>query len=345
VQLPLRKKPLCAVPDGGRLRPPNESHAKLRGRGHVLKPERHGGCREQARRRDTRTGRETEAIARPGLPADPDVRDYRIRLLESRVCCIGSPDPLFVDVPLTQNDSSTRSRCVSFRRFRDSALRFRPLAPTGDSSPASQVLSECSDFPPSVPSRSFRSPGGTTDCCSSRGSGELLFPAPRRNKRRCLNALPSTHTRGDGGISRFPGNPFANMRLLFDRGGPDASGHCDVPDVAFRAVDGGGSAFGHLSRLNHTACSLAVYASRLGLLRSTPRKTRFPLAAILDGAGLSPVGLHQEVPLCASTHIVSPRRGLSWRTNRRDAVTLATQQPARPTARSRAAPVSALSGL
>ena len=29
-----------------------------------------------------------------------------------------------------------------------------------------------------------------------------------------------------------------------------------------------GSAISHISRLNHTACSLAVYASQLGLLRS-----------------------------------------------------------------------------
>jgi hypothetical protein len=48
-----------------------------------------------------------------------------------------SPDPRFVDAPLTPNDSSTMSRCVSFRRFRDPALRFPPLAPAGYSSPAS----------------------------------------------------------------------------------------------------------------------------------------------------------------------------------------------------------------
>jgi len=56
--------------------------------------------------------------------------------------------------------------------------------------------------------------------------------------------------------------------LLFDTGRPNASGHYDALSVAFRSVDNVGSAIGHLSRLNHTACSLTVYTSPLGLLRS-----------------------------------------------------------------------------
>jgi len=69
----------------------------------------------------------------------------------------------------------------------------------------------------------------------------------------------------------------------------------DAPDIAFPALHDVGSAFRPLSRLNHTACSLAVYASQLGLLRQTPRKTRFPLTATLGGTGLSPARLLQEV--------------------------------------------------
>ena len=149
---------------------------------------------------------------------------------------------------------------------------------------------------PSRPA-SFRSPGGTTDCCSSRGSGELLLAGSSSELRRCLNPLPSTHSRGNNGISQVPRQPLCEHALLFDPGGPRASGHCDAPDVAFHAVDGVGSAFGHLSRLNHTACSLAVYASRLGLLRLTPRKTRFPLVTNLDGTGLSPAGFHSALQL------------------------------------------------
>ena len=94
--------------------------------------------------------------------------------------------------------------------------------------------------------------------------------------RRCLNPLPSTHTRGDGGISQVPRQPLCEHALLFDPGGPRASGHYDAPDIAFRSVDGVGSAFSHLSRLNHTACSLAVYASQLGLLRSNTTQDSLP---------------------------------------------------------------------
>jgi hypothetical protein len=105
------------------------------------------------------------------------------------------------------------SRCVSFRRFRDSALRFPPLAPAGDGSPASSVLSERSDFPPSIPLRSLSFARSVPrNCCSSRGSGELLLPAPHRNcagaSILCLRlALVETV-----GSPRFLGNPFANMR-------------------------------------------------------------------------------------------------------------------------------------
>jgi len=52
----------------------------------------------------------------------------------------------------------------------------------------------------------------------------------------------------------------------------------------------------------------------------TPRKNRFPLAANLGGAGLSPAGLLQEVSTLCSTHIVSSSSKLSWRTSRRAAV-------------------------
>jgi hypothetical protein len=168
------------------------------------------------------------------------------------------------------------SRCVSFRRLRDSALRFPPLASAGDSSPASQVLSECSDFPPSVPPRSLS---------FAKRYHALLLVARQRGvavsgsssvQRRCLNPLPSTCSRGDDGISQVPRQPLCEHALLFDPGGPRASGHYDAPDVAFRSVDGVGSAFSHLSRLNHTACSLGVYASRLGLLRSNTTQDSLP---------------------------------------------------------------------
>ena len=67
----------------------------------------------------------------------------------------------------------------------------------------------------------FRSPRGTTDCCSSRGSGELPFAGSSSELRRCLNPLPSTRTRGDDGISQVPRQPLCEHALLFDPGGPD----------------------------------------------------------------------------------------------------------------------------
>ena len=75
----------------------------------------------------------------------------------------------------------------------------------------------------------------------------------------------------------------------------------------------------NLSGLNHTACSLAVYASQLGLLRSTPRKTRFSLTATLGEAGLEPAGLFSKVSLSDlnSFRFDPPSPGLSWRTRQR----------------------------
>jgi hypothetical protein len=148
--------------------------------------------------------------------------------------------------------------------------------------------------------------------------------------RRCLNPLPSTHTRGDGGISQVPRQPLCEHALLFDPGGPDAprplTTHPMLPSVrlttsAPRSVTFRGS-------ITQPARSLSTlrgsdYSDR------TPRKTRYPLAANLVGAGLSPAGLLQEVStLCFNSHR-SPSSWLSWRTNRRDAAALARRQAAR----------------
>ena len=161
-------------------------------------------------------------------------------------------------------------------------------------------------------------------------------------RRRCLNPPPSYALMEIGRISQVPGQPLREHALLFDPGGPDASGLYDAPNIAFPTVDSVGSAFWHLSRLNHTACSLAVYASQLGLLRSTPRKTRYPLTATPGGAGFEPAGLLSKVSLrnVTSHHVVPPLPSFAWRTSRRDAVPLAMTQPARPAGRSRAASAS-----
>ena len=96
----------------------------------------------------------------------------------------------------------------------------------------------------------FRSSGDTTHRCGPRGSGESLLAGSSSELRRCLNPLPSSALVEIGRISQVPGQPLREHALLFDPGGPDASGHCDTPDVAFPTVDSVGSAFRHLSRLN-----------------------------------------------------------------------------------------------
>jgi len=170
----------------------------------------------------------------------------------------------------------------------------------------------------------FRSSGDATHHCGARGSGESLLAGSLSELRRCLNPLPSSALVEIGRISQVPGQPLREHALLFDPGGPAASGHCDASDIAFPSVDSVGSAFRHLSRLNHTACSLAVYASQLGLLRLTPRKTHYPLTATLGGAGLEPAGLHSKVSLrnITSHHVDPPSPSFAWRSNRRDAVIL-----------------------
>ena len=205
------------------------------------------------------------------------MRDYRIRLLESRVRCISSPDPLFVDAAFTQNCSSTMSRCVSFRRFRDSALRFPPLAPASDGSPASSVLSERSDFPPSVPLRSLsfaKRYHGLLLVVRQRGVavGRLLVgtaPVPQ-------SSAFDSHSWRWWDLPGSSATPLRTCPALRPRRTGCAKATNDASDVAFRAVDGVGSAFSHLSRLNHTACSLAVYASQLGLLRSNTTQDSLP---------------------------------------------------------------------
>ena len=63
------------------------------------------------------------------------------------------------------------------------------------------------------------------------------MPAPRRYSCRCLNPLPSSALVESGGISQVPGQPLREHALLFDPGGPDASGPYDAPDVAFPSLD------------------------------------------------------------------------------------------------------------
>jgi len=202
------------------------------------------------------------------------------------------------------------SRCVSFRRFRDPALPFPPLVPAGDGSPASQVLSERSDFPPSVPPRSLSFAGRYHALLFVARQRGVAVSSSSSELRRCLNPLPSAHSRGD--MRDLPGSPATPVRTcpaLRPRRTGCAKATNDASDVAFRSVDNVGSAFGHLSRLNHTACSFAAYASRLGLLRSHHARLASHWRPTLLGQDSHLLGCFRRFPLCASTHIVFPS---SW---------------------------------
>ena len=131
-------------------------------------------------------------------------------------------------------------------------------------------------------------------------AGSRRLPAPLRY----FTPVPQSsafdsHSWRPAGSPRFLGNPSREHALLFDPGGPDASGHCDTPDIAFRAPDGVGSAIGHISRLNHTAYSLAVYASRLGLLRFEHRaRLASHWRPTLLGQDSHLLGCIRRFPLC-----------------------------------------------
>ena len=117
-----------------------------------------------------------------------------------------------------------------------------------------------------------------------------------------------------------PGQPLREHALLFDPGGPNAprplTTHSVLPSVrlttsAPRSVIFRGS--------NHTACSLAVYASRLGLLRSHHARLAYRWRPTLAGQDLNLLDCFRRF-LCnvTSHHFDPPSPSFAWRTNGRD---------------------------
>ena len=171
-----------------------------------------------------------------------------------------------------------RARClahVALQQFRDPASLFPPPDRAGITSPASSVLSGCSDFPPPVMRRFVSSLRGTMHCCGfarqrgvavgrllvgTHAGASILCLRPRSWRRLDLSGSSATHSRTC---------PALRPRRI-ERVRP-----LDALDVAFRALHDVGSAFRPLSRLNHTACSFAVYASQLGSLRSHHARLAF----------------------------------------------------------------------
>ena len=201
-----------------------------------------------------------------------------------------------------------RARClahVSLQRFRVPTPRFPRPDLAGFDSPASSVPSRRSDFPPSIPPRSLS--------FAKRYHGLLLATRQRGvavgrpligTARRCLDPLPSAHTRGDGGISQVPRQPLCEHALLSDPGGLHASGplrctRCCLPCWLTTSAPHSVTFRGSITQPVRSLSTLrsSDYSDR------TPRKTRFPLAANLGGAGLSPAGFLQEVStLCFNSH-------------------------------------------
>ena len=149
--------------------------------------------------------------------------------------------------------------------------RFPPPDPAGFGSPASSVLSRRSDsrrpfrllaFVRSAVPRTAVRRQAAGSCCY-----RLLFgtaPVPQSSPF-------GSHSWRHAGSPRFLGNPFAHMPCSSTPADRMRQAVRDTPDIAFRSVDGVGSAFSHVSRLNDTACALAVYASRFGLLQYRAR--------------------------------------------------------------------------
>jgi hypothetical protein len=139
-------------------------------------------------------------------------------------------------------------------------------------------------FPPRGPSGWFPRFLGNTK------HSDFLPPLPRcfvafaaRYRRCALGFVPADARRGiygpgvvnrtpqhrfiDGGdrTSQVPGGPQCERALLFDPGGTVARGHCCASMLPSAISTASAPAKTLISRLNHTARSLAVYASQGGL--------------------------------------------------------------------------------
>jgi len=125
------------------------------------------------------------------------------------------------------------------------------------------------------------------------GPGPLL---PRRPRR----LLKVEKTRSP----RFLGDPCLHAPL-FDPGGPLAPGHFGTNDAAFRYFNNVGSALLSLSRLDHAAYTLPVYASQPG---SPPDHATLGSGwwPTFTGSGLAPAGSHRRFPSWLSVYMTSP---------------------------------------
>ena len=187
-----------------------------------------------------------------------------------------SPDPLFVVFPFTH----ARARRPVVFPSDDSVIRHSASLHWLPRATVRQLHRYYQSAPTSLrPSRPapFRSLGryhalllvARQRGVAVSGPSSVLTPVPQSSafdslswRRRVLPGSSAT--------------PLRTCPALRPRRTGCAKATNDSPDIAFRSVDGVGSTISHISRLDHTACSLAVYASQLGLLRSNTTQDSLP---------------------------------------------------------------------
>ena len=194
------------------------------------------------------------------------------------------------------------------------SLTRHPFPSTGSpgvGSPASSV--PWSAPTPGRPSRraSFPSLGGTVRALDLRSrDGERAVPRPGLFNRGPRPAL----SHGDDQASQVPEEPSCVHAPLSDPGElftPGLLGVSMRPSVRLTTSALAGI---NLSRLNHAACTLPVYASQRGSLRhhATLGAGWWPTFA---GRDWVPAGLHRKVSEIAITSL-PPFPGFAWRTSR-----------------------------
>jgi hypothetical protein len=151
----------------------------------------------------------------------------------------------------------------------------------------------CSESPPPLP------PHFVSFVWRYPGRIRVSFPRPPDASARGLELvtryLPPGHCREDGGPPRFLGD-LRERALLSDPGGIACARPWRRRDAAFRHFHNVGSRELTLSGLNHTARSLAVYASQPGSPRHHARLAPGCWPALPDGAGY-PQGPDERFPL------------------------------------------------
>jgi hypothetical protein len=122
-------------------------------------------------------------------------------------------------------------------------------------------------------------------------------PSARRNTRGpgVIDRIPqSRFVDGDDRTSQVPEEPHYERALLFDPGGTSALDHCRASMLPSAKLTASAPTRTVISGLNHTAHSLAVYASQDGLSHRHARLASGWLAS-LSGRGWLPAGFQRKV--------------------------------------------------